>query len=154
MKLWSHPIPAPSSSTRYPVRGGSMERISGSSCSVSSLARESSIISSTVAALECSFQNSVMLQRTVEQNNVCKHKRHGGQPNKSTSHCWCWEINAAVLIYMKLSRQQQVIEQFEHQKDPRQWKNTFYVSHVSWIYLETNLCCSYSVYGLHFISCY
>lgn len=62
----AHPIPAPSSSTLYPARGGSMERISGSSCSVSCLARESSIISSTVAALECSFQNSVMLQRTVE----------------------------------------------------------------------------------------
>lgn len=65
-EFYGHPIPAPSSSTLRPSRGGSMERISGSSCSVSSLARESSIISSTVAALECSFQNSFMLQRTVK----------------------------------------------------------------------------------------
>lgn len=60
----SHPMPAPSSSIVEPAKEGSMERISGSSFCVSSWARESSIISSTVAPLECSFQNSVMFVRT------------------------------------------------------------------------------------------
>lgn len=60
----SYPIPAPSSSTVEPDSEGSMERISGSSLCVSSWARESSIISSMVAPLECSFQNSVMFVRT------------------------------------------------------------------------------------------
>ena len=69
-QLCAHPMPAPSSSTVFPVREGRMERISGSSCWVSSLARESSIISSTVAALECSFQNSVMLLRAVKHTGV------------------------------------------------------------------------------------
>ncbi|TNN81902.1 hypothetical protein EYF80_007810 [Liparis tanakae] len=57
----AHPMPAPSSSILSPSRQGSMDRISGSSCRVSSLARVSSIISSTVAALECSFQKATMV---------------------------------------------------------------------------------------------
>lgn len=81
--LTSHPMPAPSSSTVQPDKQGSMERISGSSFCVSSWARESSIISSTVAPLECSFQYSVMFMRTVKHTGGWIKTLQGQVNNKT-----------------------------------------------------------------------
>lgn len=91
-------MPAPSSSIVEPAKEGSMERISGSSLCVSSWARESSIISSTVAPLECSFQNSVMFLRTEKDTGDkilinLKVKTVSNQNQQNTlkiQGCDCW----------------------------------------------------------------
>ena len=61
--LTSYPIPAPSSRTSFPLTDGSIPKTSGCSCCVRTSALLSSIISSTLCAVECLFQNSVICSR-------------------------------------------------------------------------------------------
>ena len=58
-----YPIPAPSSSTSFPLMDGNILKTSGCSCCVRCLALLSSIISSTLWAKECLFQNSIISSR-------------------------------------------------------------------------------------------
>ena len=56
-------MPAPSSRTSFPLTDGSIPKTSGCSCCVRTPALLSSIISSTLCAVECLFQNSVICSR-------------------------------------------------------------------------------------------
>ena len=56
-------MPAPSSRTTFSLTDGSIPKTSGCSCCVRTPALLSSIISSTLCAVECLFQNSVICSR-------------------------------------------------------------------------------------------
>ena len=63
-KCWcSYPMPAPSSNTSFPLMHGSIPITSGCSSCVKVSALLSNIISSTLCAIECLFQNSVIWSR-------------------------------------------------------------------------------------------
>lgn len=59
----NYPIPAPSSRTSFPLIFGSIPMTSGCSSCVKVSALLSNIISSTLWAMECLFQNSVIWSR-------------------------------------------------------------------------------------------
>ena len=62
-KEMCYPMPAPSSRTSFSLTDGSIPKTSGCSCCVRTSALLSSIISSTLCAVECLFQNSVICSR-------------------------------------------------------------------------------------------